>query len=275
MRGASRAALAQAWTGVEQLLGAASGSAASVDAAVVGDELFAVLDLVDTQVALRRALSDPAVEPDRKAALVDSVLASRVSAATLGIVGDLVRSRWSRMRDLPDSIEILAVLAELIAAAAAGHADDVEDELFRFGRIVESRPQLREALSNPALPDANKVSLVSALLTGKATAETIRLITQLALHPRGRAPEATIAEYGDIAASRRNRLVARVTAAISLSDAECDRLRAALAQIYGHDVHLEVEVDEQIVGGIVVQVGDEVLDGSIIGRLAEARQRLE
>jgi F-type H+-transporting ATPase subunit delta len=187
----------------------------------------------------------------------------------------VVAARWSRTRDLPDAIETLAVLADLIGADLDGVADDLEDELFRFGRIVEARPALRDALSNDTLPDANKIALVAALLDGKATDSTVRLVNQVATRPRGRSPEDALAAYGDVAAQRRDRLVARVTTAIPLSDAEGERLGLALAGIYGHGVHLQIEIDAALVGGVVVQVGDEVLDGSVAGRLADARRRLE
>jgi F-type H+-transporting ATPase subunit delta len=270
MQGASRDALAQAWADVERQL-----SQSDVDASQVGDELFGVVGVIDGQVGLRRALSDPSLEADRKAELVESLLGSRVSPATVAIVSGLVRSRWSRTRDLPDAIETLAVLAEMIAADLAGDADDVEDELFRFGRIVESRSQLREALRSQVLPNENKVALISALLDGKVTPTTVRLVTELVVHPRGRTPEDAIADYGKVAAQHRNRAIARVTTAVVLSDDERDRLQSALAAMYGRDLHLEVEVDPDIVGGVVVHVGDEVLDGSVAGRLADARRRLE
>jgi F-type H+-transporting ATPase subunit delta len=273
MQGASREALAQAWAEVERALSSASAD----EAARLGDELFGVVGLLDDQVALRRALSDPAIDADRKAGLVEAVLGSRVGAATVGVVRSVVRSRWSRMRDLGDALEQLAVLARLIGADAAGarQSDEVEDELFRFGRIVESRPALRDALANRNLPVANKVSLVQALLDGKATATTIALVVQLVSHPRGRTPEEALAEYGAIASRRQQRFVARVTTAVALSDDERSRLRAALGNLYGHDIHLQVEVDPTVVGGLVVQVGDEVIDGSVAGRLADARQRLK
>jgi len=273
MQGASRDALAQAWTFVERQLSASNGS--STDAGAVGGELFGIVTVIDTQVGLRRALSDPALEPDRKGGLVEAVFGAHVSDVTLRIVTEVVRARWSRMRDLADSIETLAVLSLLIDADRAGESDDVEDELFRFSRIVEARPELRDALRSQALPDVNKLGLVDALLEGKATATTVRLVTQVATHPRGRSPEDALAEYGVVAARRRDRLVARVTTAIDLSDAERARLRSALIGLYGHDVHLEVELDPAIVGGVVVQVGDEIIDGSVAGRLAEARRRLE
>lgn len=289
MQGASRDALAEARVSVERRLappatkgGSGKTGAAPVDAATVGDELFGVVTVLDTQVGLRRALSDPSLEPDRKADLVTGVFGSHVSDVTLEILIDVVRVRWSRMRDLGDAIESLAVLALLIDADThpgsghhAGESDDVEDELFRFGRIVEANAGLRAALADPALPDENKISLVSALVEGKARPVTLRLLTQVATHPRGRSPEDAIAEYGDIAGRRRTRLVARVTTAVGLTEPETTRLQAALAGLYGHDVHLQTEVDAAIVGGVVVQVGDEVLDGSVAGRLAEARRRLE
>jgi len=280
MQGASRDSLAQAWAFVEHEL---SGDPASgTDAAAVGEELFGVVAVVDAQVGLRRALSDPSMDGDRKAALVEAVFGSHVSDVTLRIVTDVVRARWSRMRDLDDSIETLAVLAMLIEADThpgrghhAGESDDVEDELFRFGRIVEANAGLRAALADLALPDENKVSLVNALVEDKARPVTVRLLAQVATHPRGRSPEGAIADYTDIASKRRARLVARVTTAVGLSDSEITRLQEALAGLYGRAVHMQIEVDADIVGGVVVQVGDEVLDGSVAGRLAEARRRLE
>jgi F-type H+-transporting ATPase subunit delta len=279
MQGASRDALAQAWAFVEHEL--PSGSQAH-DAETVGEQLFGVVDLIDAQVGLRRALSDPSMDADRKAGLAEAVLGSHVSEITLRIVTDVVRARWSRMRDLADALETLAVLAMLIEADAhpgrghhVGESDDVEDELFRFGRIVEANAGLRAALSDPALPDDNKVALVNALVEDKARPVTVRLLTQVATHPRGRSPEDAIADYTGIAARRRARLVARVTTAVALSDSEITRLQEALAGLYGHEVHLQIEVDADIVGGVVVHVGDEVLDGSVAGRLAEARRRLE
>lgn len=278
MQGASRDALAQTWAFVERELSGAQASGAGG----VGEEMFGVVALLDAQVGLRRALSDPSMDADRKAGLIAAVLGPHVSEVTLRIVTEVVRARWSRMRDVADSIETLAVLAMLIEADAhpgsghlAGESDDVEDELFRFGRIVEANAGLRAALADQALPDDNKISLVSALVEDKARPVTLRLLTQVATRPRGRAPEDAIGDYTDIASRRRARLVARVTTAVGLTDAEITRLQAALAGLYGHQVHLQIEVDADIVGGVVVHVGDEVLDGSVAGRLAQARRRLE
>ena len=106
------------------------------------------------------------------------------------------------------------------------------------------------------------------------TSATLALVVQLVSYPRDRKPEAGLAEYGEIAARRNRRSIARVTVAAPLTNEQRSRLRAALAQLYGRDVHLQVELDPQVIGGLVVQVGDEVIDGSVAGRLADARQHL-
>lgn len=270
-RGATREALGALSQDLERLLESASAD----QAAAVGDELFGVAGLLDEQIGLRRALSDPALAADRKTGLVDAVLGSRLGASTLHLLHEAVTRRWSRMRDLGDAIEQLGVHARLAAADFVGQADEVEDEMFRFGRILEDAPGLRDAFVNPVLPASNKVALIHSLLDGKATPTTIALLTQLAAHPRGRTPEAGLAEFGEIAARRRRRLAARVTSAIALTDGEKERLRAALADLYGHDVHLQTEVDPDVVGGLVVQIGDEVIDGSVAGRLAQARHQVK
>ncbi len=186
------------------------------------------------------------------------------------------------MRDLADATETLAVLAMLTEADAhpgsgrrAGESDDVEDELFRFGRIVEANAALRAALADPALPDENKVSLVNALVEDKARPVTVQLLTQIATRPRGRSPEDAIADYTDIASRRRARLVARVTTAVALSDAEIARLQEGPRRPLQPRGASSDRSRRRHRRRVVVQVGDEVLDGSVAGRLAEARRRFE
>ncbi|MCL6537228.1 MAG: F0F1 ATP synthase subunit delta [Acidothermus sp.] len=272
MQGASREALAAAWRETEELLVRAPLDSAAL--AGIGEQLFAVTDVLDENPALRRALSDPAVEPGRKTSLADRVFSNRIASEAREIVGLAVRARWSRMRDLPDAVEILGVLALLVAAEKERVVDDVEDEFFRFGRIVASVPDLRDALANRTLPVENKIRLVERLLAGKSRPMTVILVEQLVRHPRGRTPEEGFAEFSGIVARFRQRLVARVVVAVPLTDDERARLRRALSDIYGRDVHLHVEVDGRIGGGVVVQLGDEVIDGSIASVLAAARQKL-
>ena len=143
MRGASRASLAAA---SDRLTALATTKAV---AETMGDELFAVARLLDSEHALRRTLTDPARPAAAKAALVRSLLDGKVSAPTLDLLADAVSARWSASRDLADAAEELAVKALTIAAERSRQLDNLEDELFRFGRVVAGQPKLRPGPVRP------------------------------------------------------------------------------------------------------------------------------
>jgi F-type H+-transporting ATPase subunit delta len=267
MSAASRASLAEAMERLDAVL-------ASADVAGLGGELFGIVRLLDNEASLRRALSDPARDPDDKARLVRILFEGKVSQATLELFQDVVRLRWSRPRELADAVERLAVAAEAAQAQADGRVDDLEDELFRFGRLVEREPQLRNALAYPALPVERKRALVTALLEGKVTPSALRLINEVVADPRGRSLERALGEYSRVVAQRSRRLIARVRTATALTEEQRSRLVAALSAAYGHDIYLNIELDPDVLGGISVQIGDEVIDGTVAGRLEDVRRRL-
>ena len=268
MRGASRAAFGEARDELARVV-----TDPGV-AATVGDELFAVTGLLDHEPGVRRALTDATSLQSARTALVRSLLGGRVSAATLNLMTSMVAARWSVPRDLADATEQLAVMSTAASAAGAGELDNVEDELFRFGRIDGAEPELHAALASPVLPEDRKRGLLDALLTGKVTPASLRLITQVTLHPRGRSLEANLAEYARLVAAWRQRLIATVRVATALSDRQRERLRSALAAIYGQGIQLNVVLDPEVVGGLSVLIGDEFIDGTLSSRLAELRQRL-
>ncbi|MET7699480.1 MULTISPECIES: F0F1 ATP synthase subunit delta [unclassified Streptomyces] len=267
--GASREALAAARERLDALT-----DNTSVDAAALAEELAAVTTLLDREVSLRRVLTDPAQAGEAKAELAGRLFSGQVSGTTADLVAGLVRSRWSQSRDLVDSLEELAAVADLTAAQKTGSLDDVEDELFRFGRIVASNTELRAALTDRSAAKAAKGELLRSLLGGRADATTERLVTRLVTAPRGRSLEAGLESLSKLAADRRNRMVAVVTSAVPLSDVQKQRLGAALAKIYGRHMHLNLDVDPEVVGGMRVQVGDEVINGSIADRLEDAGRRM-
>ncbi|MBP5921139.1 F0F1 ATP synthase subunit delta [Streptomyces sp. LBUM 1483] len=269
MNGASREALAAARTRLDALT-----DSRSVDAARLADELAAVTALLDREVSLRRVLTDPAQAGEAKAELAGRILGGQVGATTVDLVSGLVRSRWSQPRDLVDALEQLASVADLTAAQQSGSLDDVEDELFRFGRIVASNTELRAALTDRAAGASAKSELLRSLLGGRAKATTERLVTRLVAAPRGRSLEAGLDSLSKLAAERRDRVVAVVTSAVPLSDAQKRRLGAALAKLYGRAMHLNLDVDPEVLGGIRVLVGDELINGSIADRLEDAGRRL-
>jgi F-type H+-transporting ATPase subunit delta len=247
-----------------------------------GDTLFAVANLLDREVGLRRTLSDPSVEGDAKVGIVEGLLSGRVSAGALSVTADAVRLRWSRPGDLPVALAQIGAQALFTVAQLRGELDGVEDDLFRFARVLEREPELRRALMDAGRPADDRVSLLRDVLG--ATPErpggtsgrviTVRLLESAVRSPRTRSLDAAVDELSRLAAARRQQLVASVRVARPLDEAQAQRLGESLRRLYGRAVTLQVEVDPDVLGGAVVRVGDEVVDGSVARRLEEARRRL-
>jgi len=178
--------------------GSSRGSAKAVQAAfdtvlagdpawgTLAEELFAVTGVVDGSASLRRALADPSREGSDKQGLARSLFGGKIGETTTGLVADVAGQRWSAERDLADTLESLAVQALLAAAERERRIDRVEDELFRFERIVAGDSGLRDTLSSRNTDGAGKATLVHGLLEGKAAPETVRLVEQAVRVPRGR-----------------------------------------------------------------------------------------
>jgi F-type H+-transporting ATPase subunit delta len=240
----------------------------------LADELFAVARLLDGQLTLRRSLSDPAGKPDERAALANRLFASRVSPAALDLVEAVARQRWSRPPDLVEAFMALATEASLDAAEVRGELDDVEDELFRFGRIVSSDRELGRILSDRKAQAGGKAALLDRLLARKVSPVTEQLLRNVLTGPHIGHAENAIERLSDVASRRRGQSVARVTTAVALTAEQEQRLTEVLGRIYGRTVGLQVTVDPSVLGGLIVQVGDEVIDGSIAHRLEVAGRRL-
>jgi F-type H+-transporting ATPase subunit delta len=240
----------------------------------LADELFAVARLLDGQLTLRRSLSDPAGKPDERAALANRLFASRVSPAALDLVEAVARQRWSRPPDLVEAFMALATEASLDAAEVRGELDDVEDELFRFGRIVSSDRELGRILSDRKAQAGGKAALLDRLLARKVSPVTEQLLRNVLTGPHIGHAENAIERLSDVASRRRGQSVARVTTAVALTAEQEQRLTEVLGRIYGRTVGLQMTVDPSVLGGLIVQVGDEVIDGSIAHRLEVAGRRL-
>jgi F-type H+-transporting ATPase subunit delta len=240
----------------------------------LADELFAVARLLDGQLTLRRSLSDPAGKPDERAALANRLFASRVSPAALELVETVARQRWSRPPDLVEAFMALATEASLDAAEVRDELDDVEDELFRFGRIVSSERELGRILSDRKAQAGGKAALLDRLLSRKVSPVTEQLLRNVLTGPHAGHAENAIERLSEVASRRRGQSVARVTTAVPLTPEQEQRLTEVLGRIYGRTVGLQVTVDPSVLGGLIVQVGDEVIDGSIAHRLEVAGRRL-
>jgi len=219
-------------------------------------------------------LTDPSRDGAAKAKLVEDLVAKQIGTEALAVAVGAVSFRWSSPKDLVEALESLAVEAEAASANLEGKLDGLEEELFRFGRILAANPSLRQALVDQSIGKANRVALVSSLIDAKVTASTARLIKVLVAAPRGRSIERGLAEFAQVAAARRNRLVALVRSAIPLSEEQRNRLGAALSARVGQPVRLNIEIDPSTIGGVAIRLGDEEVDGSIVTRLNNARRAL-
>jgi len=236
----------------------------------VARELFAAARAVGDSSQLGGALADSAAAPVARRKVVADIFGKVLQPVTVSLLTTVVDQRWSSASDLVDGIEELAVRA----AAIADRSTNVEEELFRFSRTVAENPELELALGSRLGDAAAKATLVETLLGGRASAATTLIAASLARQPRDRRVRQLLSNATKLVADQRGRKVATVVAATPLSQAQVDRLTAALSKRYGTSVSINTVVDPTVVGGLRVQIADDVIDASVSSRLADLRQRL-
>lgn len=264
MRGASADALAD-------LRGNLAKSRTLADAAETGDQLFGVARVLRDEVALRRAATDRSADGEGKADLVERIFGSELGAATLQVVADAVRQRWTASLDLPAALEHLGVVSLVRSAGKDGGR--ISDELFGVRQLVDATPDLRAALSDPARSAEDRNRLLSGLLDGKVLPATARLVAQAVSTTEGTV-DAAIKGYQVAAAAAQGETIATVYTARELTSNDRQRLTAALGKQYGTDVHLQVVIDPDLLGGLRIEIRDDVIDGTVDSRIDDARRRI-
>ncbi len=267
------------------MLGASRGSLAALSAMIdtrrtdpamgtLGAELFAVCDLLGRDKQLRVALADSGQPSATREGVVRQLFGSRVSALAVDVLVAVAASRWSTDEDLVAAVESLADQAVFITAEGNSTLDSTEDEIFRFGRAVDASSDLQMTLTDPALAGAAKSAIVRDLLAGRATEATRTVLEFAVSHLRGRRIDAVVDELADLAARQRQRIVAEVRVAQPLTAEQERRLSAALTRLKGRTVRLNVAIDPEVLGGVHIKVGDEVIDGTVAYRMEQARRAL-
>lgn len=236
----------------------------------VARELFAASRAVGDSSQLSGALADSAATPSARRGLVAAVFAPSMSEATTRLLDLAVAERWSSASDLVDGIEELAIRAAAIADPNA----DVEAELFQFSRAIAANPELELAIGSRLGEASAKGALIESLLGTRASATTTAIVSSLVQSPRERRVRQMLTHASEVVADQRGRTVATVVSAAPLQSAQVDRLVAALSARYGTDVTLNTVIDPTVVGGLRVQIADDVIDASVSARLADLRQRL-
>ncbi|GFG70251.1 F0F1 ATP synthase subunit B/delta [Mycolicibacter senuensis] len=272
MRSASRDAL-------KGLLGKFDEVAGGLDEqglSTLAGDLTAVADVLGRETVVTRHLTVPTEDPAPKVRLVQRLFSGKIGDPALTLVSDAAAARWSNDGDLIAAAEHVARQALLLSAERADSLDEVEDQLFRFSRILDAQPRLDTLLSDTATPAAGRVGLVRNVIGGGSGANSITtaLLEQTVRLLRGQSAHQAITELAQIAVARRGEVVAHVGAAAELSDAQRTRLNTVLSRIYSHPVRVQVGVDPELLGGLAIAVGDEVIDGTLSSRLVAAKTQL-
>jgi F-type H+-transporting ATPase subunit delta len=273
MAGVSSESLAAALAALEAKLPTASLQLAK--------ELFGILGTVDSSAGLRRALTDPSRSGDEKSALVKQLFGGKVSADAVEIAAGLASSRWASARDIGDALETLAASVVIavaenksaVSASGLNGLEALENDLFSFNHAVESSHEVQRALSEPQASPAAKVSLAYKLVPG-ASEEAKVLIAQAVTAPRGLKVTRLVRRFAELAAKRQQRWIATVDVTRPLTETQISRLQAGLNALYGRELKINMNVDPELIGGIRIQVGDEVVDASVAGRLGQLQRQL-
>lgn len=269
MRGTSLRSLSVVQDRFEPVL-----AAAGDESGQLGEQLFIVLDALDSSSSLGRSLADPSRNGQDKVALVRSLLSDNFDPRVVAVVEAIAEQRWVADRDVADAVERLAVEATLHAAQVRGQLEVVEDELFTIVRALIDSREIREVLSDPSVDTESRVRLLESVLAGRGDAVSRLLAVRATRAPRGRRFSAILGWYGDVAAHMRNRMVAVVTTGSQFGAEQLARLEALLGDAYGRQIQMNVNVDPSVIGGLRIQVGSEVMDATVLTRLVDARRRL-
>ena len=271
MRSASRDALDSLF---EQFTGLADGLDGP-GLASLAEDLTAVAGLLVNETLLARYLTVSTDDAAPRVRLAERLLTGKVCEPALQLTKSAVSSRWSVEADLITAIEQIARQALLLRAERDGQADEVEDQLFRFSRILDAQPRLDTLLGDDTTPAGGRVRLLRNVIDRAGANQTaVALLSQTVELLRGRPAHQAAAELARIAVARRGEVVAHVGAAAQLSDPQRSRLNTVLSRIYSHPVRVHAHVDPELLGGLTISVGDEVIDGSLASRLAAAKAQL-
>lgn len=235
------------------------------------EQLFAAARAIGGSLQLRALLADASTDAEIKKSAITAVFGSSLGVPALGLLASAASNRWSSDDDLLAGIEELGMRA---AAESAPHDVSIEAELFAFGRAVSSDAELELAVGSKLGNPDSKVTLLNTLLESKVSPQTLAILRHLVLQPRGRRIGALVRYAASVVADQAGLSVATVTSARPIDGDQIARLQQGLSHTYGMQLRINAVVDPSVIGGIRVQVGDDVIDGSVASKLNELRLQL-
>ncbi|MCB0925833.1 MAG: F0F1 ATP synthase subunit B/delta [Mycobacterium sp.] len=267
-----RSASRDAQTALVERFDAVAGALSAEQLAELSGELAAVVKLLEAEPILARHLAEASRAAGPKKQLLERLLGGKVGVSALEVLDTAASVRWSLTSDFVNGLDHVAQLALLERADREGHADEVAEQLFRFGRLLDAQPQLNLLLSDTSRTAEERLTLLRGVLAraGGVNPTAAALLAQsVELLSDQRADEA-VNDLAQLAIARRGEVVAEVVAAADLSDGQRSRLAQILTRIYQHPVSVQLTIDRAVLGGLSVAVGDEVIDGTLSSRLTAA-----
>jgi F-type H+-transporting ATPase subunit delta len=243
----------------------------------LASDLVEAAKLLVREVVVTRYLTLAAEDAEPRVRLIERLVAGKVGDPALDVLKTAVSQRWSANADLVDAVEHVSRQALLEVAERENQVDDVEDQLFRFSRVLDAQPRLAALLGDYTVPAEGRVGLLRNVLEssgGAVIPVAAALLSQTVELLRGQSAEEAALFLAQVAVARRGEVVAQARAAAALTDAQRTRLTQVLSRIYGHPVTVQLEIDPAVLGGLSIAVGDEVIDGTLSSRLAAAEAQL-
>ncbi|WP_288239952.1 F0F1 ATP synthase subunit delta [uncultured Bifidobacterium sp.] len=249
--------------------------ATAEDAWRIGNELFSVTNVLDRNIRLERALTDPSRPVEDKVALLNKLVGDQAHEMTMEILTDLVGRRWSRVSDIANAVEDFGVDGMMYYADATDATLQVSIELAELHSALLNLPVIRSGLSSDRAPAEARIKLLYALVGNKDLNKvTMRLAEHAACNPRNRRYLSTIHWLINKFSRHMGESMVTVTTAAPLKQEQVDKLIVVYSKKLGRPVHINSNVDPTVIGGMRIEIGDEVTDNTVVAQLQQLQRRV-
>ena len=246
------------------------------DAWRIGNELFTITKVLDDSIQLERALTDPSRPVADKVAVLTELLGDNVHPMTMEIMTDLVSRHWSRARDIANAVEDFGVDAMMYYADATGATLQVSVELSELHSALLNLPVVRAKLYDYQATSEARVKLFHEVFSGKTLNKvTMRLAEHATCNLRRRRYLETIQWLINKLSRHMGESMVTVTTATPLKPEQIKRLVEVYSAKVGRQVHINSVVDSTVLGGMRIQVGDEVTDNTVVAQLQNLHRKVQ
>lgn len=246
------------------------------DAWRIGNELFTITKVLDDSIQLERALTDPSRPVADKVAVLKELLGDNAHPMTMEIMTDLVSRRWSRARDIANAVEDFGVDAMMYYADATDATLQVSIELSELHSALLNLPVVRAKLYDYQATSEARVKLFREVFSGKTLNKvTMRLAEHATCNLRRRRYLETIQWLINKFSRHMGESMVTVTTATPLKKEQIKRLVEVYSAKVGRQVHINSVVDPTVLGGMRIQVGDEVSDNTVVAQLQNLHRKVQ